>query len=152
MLPTHPPTPLLNLAGVTPVSFKSLSIMSSFTFIAKANIIRSDFTSKSGKLIKARDSKGAQNIVLQGIDGVMPNRPFVAGTIAESLDIKAGKVYAMQYTEVEEHPEYGRQFQLSVISEMSAVDAYTLAKSSKLEVIDVNEAAPVAAAADDEMA
>lgn len=61
------------------------------------------------------DKNGKQSVMLQAIAGKIPNRNVRAGTIAENKAIHIGESYLVQFRELPQDPQFGRQFDFIVI-------------------------------------
>jgi len=96
-----------------------------FNAIVKANT--KEFM--AGGAPASPDRNGQMPIQFNVLYGTFPNRALtLSGTVAERQGILANKVYNVQATRLEDN-EYGPQFQVSVISEISGIDLVLNAKT-----------------------
>lgn len=80
---------------------------------------------------KESDRHGVQNVWLTPLAGRIPNQAMVvAGTVASQEDnkLEVGKTCLIQVVERDEDPVYGRQFGITVIQEVSGMEAFNLSK------------------------
>lgn len=86
------------------------------------------------------DVNGVTPVFLKVIAGKSPNRTILNGTVAQVEGLEEGGAYLVSITEVESHPEHGRQFQWSRIAEMSALEIIDADnKLGKVQIFDVSE-------------
>lgn len=91
-------------------------------FVATTSEVKSGTVLKNSGHEVTSDSNGLNPVVLTIIAGKVPNRNWLSGTLAKSLNIESGKTYLMQVRETAPSVEYGRQFQYSVLKEMDALE------------------------------
>ena len=102
-------------------------------------------TSIASATTYATDKNGLLPVVFTPLAGKLPNRSmFISGTVAEREGMSSNKMYLIQVSERTAN-EYGRQFQVSNLGEVNALDFATKAKDfiSSLgtpEVFSVEEA------------
>src|SRR4029078_404514 len=95
-----------------------------------------------GTFITAKeDSNHKMPIILVPIAGVIPSKRVLAGTIADSLGVIAGKTYLVKFKEIAEDEEFGRQFQWTVIGAASLTEVFTFSK--ELPDGDTHDVGPV---------
>lgn len=74
------------------------------------------------------DKNGNKSILLTCIAGKMPNKAYIAGTVAQRNGFELGKNYLISWTELEPN-EYGRQFSFEMLqSIVSALELVQLCK------------------------
>jgi len=102
-------------------------------FVAKVEPLRSERASE--------DKNGLLPIILIGIAGEIPNKTVISGTVAQRMEIFEGGVYLFQANELDEDPEYGRQFQFMKISrELNPIE--TLQANDyvgKLKIVNIDQ-------------
>lgn len=88
----------------------------------------------SGKL----DKNGESPVLLNVLAGKAPNRTVVSGTVAKRNGFELGKMYIVQITEGKEDEQYGRQFNINKIAEVSVVEMFSAITSlGKAEIFAV---------------
>ena len=106
-----------------------------FTFIAVAKVFNGGEVDKNGK----------SPIVLQPLSGTSPRGLNVlSGTVAESQGFIPNKTYGVIATEREQY-EGKRQFNFSLVGEVSTLDALSMATTSPVKLLiqpEVEEQAP----------
>jgi len=95
---------------------------------------------------KATDKNGAQNLWLSPIAGKIPNRALVLnGTIAQREQVFDGDVCLFQATEGEVDPKHGRQFSVTNLGRVSALEMVKMmGELGDAVIIDTNQAEAVA--------
>lgn len=83
-------------------------------------------TSTASATTYSLDKNGLLPIVFTPLAGKLPNKSmFVSGTIAEREGISANKMYLIQVVEAPASANYGRQFRVSNLGEVSALEFAT---------------------------
>lgn len=91
-------------------------------FIATANELTvGNKFNKSGKVISV-DKNGKAPFILSPVTGRCPNKLVISGTVAENSGIENGKSYLMKFREMPRDEQFGRQFSISKVKEVSAVE------------------------------
>lgn len=76
---------------------------------------------------KKADRHGVQNVWLTPLCGKIPNQVMVvAGTVAaqEGNKLESGKNYLISITERDSDPVYGRQFNITVVTEVAGTEVF----------------------------
>ena len=86
------------------------------------------------------DKNGMANVYLTALAGKIPNKALVvAGTVAERAGLEIGKTCMVMITERDPDPQYGRQFNHTVIGEVEPSQILGYIKElGKSVVLDVN--------------
>jgi len=75
------------------------------------------------------DKNGNFPVILSVISGKCPQKRVISGTIAGNSSMEIGKTYLFEYTEGEEHPQYGKQYNFTKVSEpLKALEIIQVAK------------------------
>lgn len=83
-------------------------------------------TSTASATTYSLDKNGLLPIVFTPLAGKLPNKSmFVSGTIAEREGMLPNKMYLVQVVEGNKSDLYGRQFRVSNLGEVSAIDFAT---------------------------
>ena len=80
---------------------------------------------------KKADRHGVQNVWLTPLCGKIPNQAMVvAGTVAaqEGNKLESGKNYLISVTERDPDPVYGRQFNITVVTEVAGTEVFGYVK------------------------
>ena len=78
-------------------------------------------TPKAGEAPKL-DKNGMQSMIFIPIAGQCPDKRVISGTVALNEGIANNRTYLIQCTEKDADPEYGRQFNFTVVSEASMME------------------------------
>jgi hypothetical protein len=68
------------------------------------------------------DKNGNLPVILNPVAGKCPDKRVIAGTVALNDGMQINKTYLISCTEGDEDPEYGRQFNYSVVAEASLME------------------------------
>lgn len=87
------------------------------------------------------DKNGESPVLLNVLAGKAPNRTVISGTIAKRNGFEVGKMYIVQITEGEPNEQYGRQFNINKIADVTVADMFTaIASLGKAEILSVEGA------------
>lgn len=86
-------------------------------FVATAKLLNP----KAGEVAKV-DKNGEQSVILVPIAGVCPDKRVISGTVALNEGLAINNTYLISCTEGDVDPEYGRQFNFSIVSNMSVME------------------------------
>jgi len=89
------------------------------------------------------DKNGHQNLWLSPLAGKIPNRAMIlGGTIAVNQNVIAGKSYLFSCTEGEVDEEFGRQFNVIKVSDITPLEIMdSVGKLGKAVIVDVSATA-----------
>lgn len=93
---------------------------------------------------KKADRHGVQNVWLTPLCGKIPNQAMVvAGTVAaqEGNKLESGKNYLISVTERDPDPVYGRQFNITVVTEVAGTEVFGYVKELGKAVVVATKAA-----------
>lgn len=85
------------------------------------------------------DKNGLEPKILNVLGGKCPNRTVLSGTIAENLGLKDNQSFMLQVRETETSDKYGRQFQYTVVKELSAMEVlHTVKELGNAQIFSVD--------------
>ena len=72
----------------------------------------STFNSNKAK----EDTNGLMPMIIEPIAGSCPAKRVLAGTIAKNMELEAGCTYLFRFTQLEDDPKYGTQYNFMKLS------------------------------------
>lgn len=85
------------------------------------------------------DKNNKMPLFLKVLNGKYPNRNILSGTVAEREGFQVGKAYLASWVETEPDAEYGRQFQWTMVKELTMVETIQSEMIGKAEIFKVEE-------------
>lgn len=108
-------------------------------FESKAAVTVNEFNGSAERPATA-DKNGEMPVILRVVAGKLPNRALVlSGTVAKRAGLRVGQPALVQCTEGDTDEQYGRQFNVNKIADLSAFEIMQAeGHLGKPQVIDVD--------------